>query len=190
MGWGLGGGVGNIRGLGLMANYKILLKRLSQPFYLKWEQRKYRYGLICFFDSLALYLKAGFSLSYSWPETLRALEGTFSPELLSDLRGTQAQFSAESDLGGLLLDLKNNCRNVSYRMWFGILWELYLSGAQLIHGVEAVTLALRREQEREFEMHCRALPTKANIVLMLFFLPPTFLWLFIPLILEILSQFK
>jgi hypothetical protein len=173
-----------------MADYKILLRRLSQPFYRQWQQRKYRYGLICFFDSLTLYLKAGFSLSYSWPETLRALEETFSAELLGDLRGPKTESWAERDLGGLLLDLKNNCRNVSYRMWFGILWELYSSGAQLTHGVEAVTTALRREQEREFEMHCRALPTKVNIVLILFFLPPTFLWLFIPLILEILSQFK
>jgi pilus assembly protein TadC len=75
-------------------------------------------------------------------------------------------------------------------MWFGVLAELYDSGTSTIQAIQAISQTLRREQEAELETHLRVLPLKVNVVLMIFFLPPTFLWLFGPLVMEILAQFE
>lgn len=173
-----------------MAVHPIWLKGLRERRNRVWKNRQYRHGLICFFDSLSLFLRAGYSLGYSWPETLKSLDGLLASEVRDDLQGGMKVLSEEWEVAETLNQLATSCRIEPYRLWFALILKLYENGAQLIRGVEAVTTALRREQERDFEAHCRSLPTKVNIILMLFFLPPTFLWLFIPLVLEILAQFK
>lgn len=173
-----------------MSDYTFWLKKIGSNNSKIWRERQYRHGLICFFDALSLYLKAGYSLGYSWFETLRVMNPYLSLEVAHDLRGGSELFKEEGDVTDILKHLAVTCRIVPYRMWFSVVLKLYESGAQLIQGVDAVTTTLRREQERDFESHCRALPTKVNVILMLFFLPPTFLWLFVPLVLEIVSQFE
>ncbi|MFM8316415.1 MAG: hypothetical protein ACKOA8_19215 [Deltaproteobacteria bacterium] len=172
-----------------MANHEIFLTRIKIFSSQKWRKRKYRRGLIYFFESLSLYLKAGFSLSYCWGETLRALKGEIPEELENELRGGGQMLGVEESLGQVLENLKNNCHIESYRMWFAVLSDLYISGAGLTRSVEALVMALRREQEVDLEAHCRSLPLKVNIVLILFFLPPIFLSLLGPLVREILTQF-
>lgn len=173
-----------------MANHKVLLIKRLLPLSRKWKKRRYRQGLIRFFEALALYLKAGFALSYSWAETFKTLESNLTEDLRCDLKGTSGEETDEFSATTTLKTLRDQCRIAPYRMWFGVLLELYETGAQLTQGVEAVVLSLRREQERELEAHCRSLPVKVNVVLMVFFLPPTFLWIFVPIVLEILSEFK
>lgn len=176
--------------MGSMANHKILLMRMKKLSSKKWKKREYRRGLIYFFESLSLYLKAGFSLSYCWGETLRALKGAIPQELEIELRGGEQVLGVMESLGEVLENLKCNCHIESYRMWFAVLSDLYVSGASLTRPVESLVLALRREQEAELEAHCRSLPLKVNIVLILFFLPPIFLSLLGPLVCEILTQFN
>jgi hypothetical protein len=86
--------------------------------------------------------------------------------------------------------LKLNYRSAPHRLWFGVLAELYGSGTSLVQPVQAIAGTLRKEQHAELENHLRVLPVKVNVVLMVFFLPPTFLWLFGPLLMEILAQFE
>lgn len=173
-----------------MANHQVLLNGYKSIFWKKWEQRRARRGLIQFFEALSLYLRAGFALSYSWPETLKSL-GPHLPHLLrAELSSQSLEAGTEESVGDILNRLKSGCCIASHRMWFGVLAELYDSGTSTIQAIQAISQTLRREQEAELETHLRVLPLKVNVVLMIFFLPPTFLWLFGPLVMEILAQFE
>ena len=176
--------------MGAMANHKIFLKLFKNPLSRKWSERRYRQGLIHFFEALSLHVKAGFALSYSWPETIASLEESICERLRGDLASKTKEAELEDTVGEILKILSRSCWIASYQIWFGVVSELYESGAPLSQAVEAIATTLRREQERDLEAHCRSLPMKVNVTLMIFFLPPTFLFLFGPLVLEILSQFK
>jgi hypothetical protein len=173
-----------------MANHQVLLNLSNNVFWKKWEERRNRQALIQFFDALSLYLRAGFALSYSWPETLQAL-GPVLPDLLrAELGSHSLEAETTESVGDVLNRLKLNCRFAPHRLWFGVLAELYSSGTSLVQPVQAIAGTLRKEQHAELENHLRVLPVKVNVVLMVFFLPPTFLWLFGPLLMEILAQFE
>ena len=169
--------------MGAMANHKIFLKLFKNPLSRKWSERRYRQGLIHFFE-------AWFALSYSWPETIASLEESICERLRGDLASKTKEAELEETVGEILKRLSRSCWIASYQIWFGVVSELYESGAPLSQAVEAIATTLQREQERDLEAHCRSLPMKVNVTLMIFFLPPTFLFLFGPLVLEILSQFK
>ncbi len=173
-----------------MANYSIFINPIKRALEKRRQQRRYRQGLIYFFEALSLYLKAGFSLPHSWPETLTALRGAIPEQLQKDLSFRLKESGHQEGVSDVLSRLKKEGSVASHKMWFGVLEELYESGAGLTQCIEAVATTLRRDQDRELEAHCRSLPVKANVILILFFLPPTFLWIFAPLLLEILTQFK
>ncbi len=148
------------------------------------EHRRRRHQLSHFFDALSLYLEAGFDMGYAWPEVYRALSPHLCPSLQRALPLSEGQ-----SVSSLLEALGRDYPQVDHRLWFQVLRELYERGAGMREAVEAVARTLREEHERDLESHCQRLPTRANVVLLLFFLPPTLLLLFAPLLTEILRAF-
>lgn len=140
--------------------------------------RAVRRELIHFADSLALFLACGFDLSHGWKETLKASEVKdllhLKPHLILDDAGSFSQH---------LTHLATQFPYPDFRQWFAILEQSYRTGSPVIPIVKAFTDSMRREQAREFEEHCRNLPTRTNILLLLFFLPPALLLVFAPLVL-------
>ncbi len=148
------------------------------------EKREARHGLVQFFEALFMNLSSGFELSYAWRETLSILSKELPPFLSKELE------LVESESFSVLLDkLGSSYSSVEHRIWFQTISELYQSGAGLTEAVRGVALTLRKEHERDLENHIRALPTKLNVCMLLFFLPPTLAVLFFPLLLEILKAF-
>lgn len=176
--------------MGFMAINEVFMKLIRNPFEKTRIARSYRQGLIYFFEALSLHLRAGFSLSYSWSEVLLALGEALPSQLTRDLSFRVTDSGYPEGIREVLLRLQGNKNIATHQMWFSVLAELYDTGAGMAQSVEAVGDALRREQDRELEAYCRTLPMKINVVLILFFLPPTFLWIFAPLVIEILEQFK
>ena len=80
--------------------------------------------------------------------------------------------------------------DADHRIWFLALAELYETGAGLREAVEAVSKTLRGEHGRDLEAHCRELPTRVNILLLLFFFPAVAALLFVPLLAEIVGVFE
>lgn len=155
----------------------------SVSFLLKNRSRRERKELIQFTDALSLHLQAGFDLAYSWPKTLEGLAHDLSAATRERLAPKEAGMSE------LLGKLAQSYPAPRHRVWFAAICDLYSSGAALNQAVSAMADSLRKEQEIDLEAHCRILPTKINILLLLFFLPPAFLLLFAPLMLEILGAF-
>jgi hypothetical protein len=173
-----------------MASFAFFLEQLKKPLNQKRKERVSRQGLICFLESLALYLKAGFALSYSWEQSISSAQGGILSEVVKTLMPKVGEDSANESLGKALKRLNLEGDSAMCRVWFGVLAELYESGADLTPAVEAFSGVLRRELQRDLEAHCRTLPMKANIILLLFFFPPTIICLFVPLLVEILAQFN
>jgi hypothetical protein len=136
-----------------------------------------RRDLITFFDGLSLYLRAGYDLSYSWPEVLRQTEGgRWKIHRWLGGEGLPPRF------GVRLEHLSAHYPVERHRVWFAVLKELYEQGAPLTDAVHAMAASLRAEQSRDWESFTRTLPTKANLVLLVCFLPPTLVLLFLPLL--------
>ena len=151
------------------------------------KARLWRHQLMQFLDALSLYLQAGYDLAYGWPETHRALKAELCPGL-----GKELEFSRggeEEGILALLSRLAMHYPDPGHRLWFSVLKELYSSGAGLGEAVRAMASHLRHEHYRDLDAHCRNLPIKINVLVLLFFLPPSLLLLFTPLLLEILSAF-
>ncbi len=143
------------------------------------ERRRWRRDLIHFFEGVSLHIHSGYDLAYSWSEVLKGLSEVLNPtftELLC-LRD-------EEGITGLLGRLANGYPEPSHRMWFGMLKQLYGQGAPMGEAVLAAGKTLRGEQERDLEAHCRRLSGRLNLRILFFFLPPTFLLLFCPLLRE------
>ncbi len=141
-------------------------------------RRRDRRELIFFLDSLSLFLLGGFELGYAWEETLQLGEGG------AFLKRKDGESTAE-----LLERMAENYPNPDHRLWFRVLGELYKSGAPLAEAIPAMANAIRQEGQRELDDHCRTLPMRLNVGLILFFLPPVLLLLFAPLLQEILGAF-
>ena len=156
-----------------MASFGILLNHSTKA----RQVRRVRRELIQFCDSLLLFLGCGYDLAYSWTETLRA----------STQSNSLPQIRPELSLSGVgltqhLNHLTANFCHAQFRQWFGIFEDAYKTGSPMIPIITAFAQNLRREQERDFEEHCRNLPTRTNVLLLLFFLPPTLLLIFSPLL--------
>lgn len=161
-----------------MATQSLLLKLPLQ-----WKIRQWRQGLLHFFEAVTLYLEAGYDLAYAWPEALLAIGDELPPSLRHALEPAK-----EEGLSATLTRLNLTFDIIEQRLWFGVLAELYSRGASLVDGVQCLAGQLRREQERALEEHLRDLPSRASILLILFFLPPTFLLLFSPLLHQLLRS--
>ncbi|MBI1859379.1 MAG: hypothetical protein HYR96_00480 [Deltaproteobacteria bacterium] len=129
--------------------------------------RSLRRKLLNFFDTLDLYLACGYDLSFGWKEAARVMPMlTFTGESLASHLG---QISTELAIP-------------DFRRWFSVLEATYRSGAPLRPVVRAISESLRRDQIRDLDEHCRLLPSRANILLLLFFLPPALALVFVPLL--------
>jgi hypothetical protein len=115
--------------------------------------------LLLFFDVLALYVSVGYDLFYAWNEAVDSSELFVRPE-------------AHQSMNTVLEELENSFPLKNYRFTFGVLRQLYSRGATLTPAIHAFSKTLRRDLEREFEAHLRTAPLRANLCLLLFFLPP------------------
>ncbi len=143
------------------------------------EARRRRNQLIHFWDGVALHVHCGFDLAYAWSEVLRGLTPVLCVSLV-ELLASQGEESFTTTL----VRLSRTYPDSSHRLWFTVFHTLYVEGAPLTDAVSAAAQALRKEQERDLETHCRRLPGQLNLRILLFFLPPTFLLLFFPLLME------
>lgn len=146
---------------------------------LKKTARRRRQRLAHFFEVLSLYLEAGLDLAYAWPRAWEALEG--NDDFLRMREGESVSAALER--------LAATYPEPGHALWFSVVGELYGRGAGLRDGVQAAARALRAEQNRALDAHCRKLPMRANVILMIFFLPPTLVLLFAPLLSALLKGF-
>ncbi len=163
-----------------MASFKILLEKLRKGVRYR---RRVRHALMQFLETVGLYLQAGYDLGYAWPESLKAIGDKMPAGLLPELSSRE-----EEPIGQLLERLANHFSIRPLRVWFSVILELYQSGAGLSHCVSSIANTLRSEHSRDLENHLQRLPSRTNILIILFFLPPTFLLLFYPLLLEVISS--
>ncbi len=161
-----------------MERIKVLLKSRNK------HKRRVRHSLMQFFETTGLYLQAGYDLGYAWPESLKAI-GEQMPEGLKE----ELSLKKEEPINQLLVRLASIFNVKELRIWFSVILELYQSGAGLSNCVSSIANTLRSEHSRDLENHLQRLPSRTNILVILFFLPPTFLLLFYPLLLEIVSSF-
>ncbi len=162
-----------------MERLKVLLKSKNK------HKRRVRHSLMQFFETVGLYLQAGYDLGYAWPEALKAI-GEQMPE------GLKEELAQKKDepITQVLARLSSDFKIPSLKIWFSVINELYQSGAGLANCVSSIASTLRSEHSRDLENHLQRLPSRTNILVILFFLPPTFLLLFYPLLLEIISSFS
>lgn len=164
------------RGFYFMASLRILLKQK--------KERCFRHGVIVFFESLSMHLVAGLEMAYAWEQALSSLHATIPQELQQLL-----QKKGGEGMGEVFQRLSLQYPTVQHRLWFSVLNELYQSGAGMVEIVRSLAHTLRDEQSRDLETHLRNLPVKMNVVLILFFFPPTILLIFAPLLLELTHLF-
>jgi len=137
--------------------------------------RKKRKELLLFFELLALYVSAGYDLFYAWAQSVEASGVFLKPK-------------AHQSMNSLLKDLESHFDLENYRFTFSVLRQLYHQGATLAPALQAFSRALRRDLERDIEAHLRIAPTRANICLLFFFLPPALVLVVFPF-LRHLGQF-
>lgn len=145
------------------------------------ERRRWTRDLSLFLEAVALHLQAGYELHYAWTRAREALGQRFPPGLREALAGE----SAREVLGRLA----SAYPVPAHRLWFSLLGSLHGEGAGLVGPVRAFADALRGDLGRELETHCRTLPTRVNLGLMVFFLPPALLLLCLPLLRELERAF-
>jgi len=136
---------------------------------LKRRRRRQASDLLARLDLVALYLTAGFDLSYAWNEGW-----------------ARDNASVTSELGRFAVEYPNP----AHRVWFSALKDLYANGSPVQPLVAAFCDYLRKERAREMEAFARELPAKANLLLLIFFLPAAFLLLFPPLLLRLGQAFS
>ncbi len=166
----------NSRGSFNLATFELSLKR---------QRRRALYDLFNFFDVVSVYLMVGYDLSFSWPQVIRVIASQMKSQVLSDLSPKE-----QESMGTCLKRLSSSFQIEPYRIWFSILKELYEKGAGLVEPMGAIAASLRSDYLRDLETHSRTLPTKIQILLLIFFLPPALLVLFVPLLVEVSSILK
>lgn len=139
--------------------------------------------MLTFVHALALHLQAGFDLATSWRNSLSLLEPVLSRDELHRL-----SFPPDLGLSARLRKLASDWPNPNHRMWFALISDLSNSGASLVPAVNAFAQTLRQEAKLRQEAQARALPSRINILVLVFFLPPAMLLLFAPLLSELLSS--
>src|SRR5262249_23297837 len=153
------------------------LFRMAVRMLLLREARQRRAKLLHFFEALSAYIQCGYDLSYAWYSHLEPIL-----DLELDLKSDQKDRARDRELARDLEELANQYPDPSHRLWFALLARLYSEGAPLEDAVLAAVQALQREHLVDLESHCRTLPYRLNLRILLFFLPPTFLLLFFPLL--------
>jgi hypothetical protein len=152
----------------------------SRPFFLKATRRRERRNLIHFLQGLSLLVTAGYDLSFAWPEAIQMVRGDLDEDWVDELH-----WSGEPGLAAHLDTLSVCYRDQRHRPWFGVLKDLYIQGGGLGEAISAVADTLRDEQKRDLDGHLRELPIRLNLLILLFFLPPSLLLLFVPLLLSL-----
>lgn len=153
--------------MGGKKSHSILLKNQ--------KRRQLRRDLLTFFDVLSLYLAVGYDLAFAWPESSRLLGQQESLSVLSwePRKGSLQEWLHQTEKSFPIEE---------YRFIFASLKQLYGRGAPLSPVVKAFSKYLRKEFERDLERHLRDAPARANICLIVFFLPPTMALLFLPIL--------
>lgn len=156
-----------------MFNLAILYQLLKKP-------ERNTEAIAEFLNCVGLFLLAGYDLTYSWAKSVSLLRSGWSPQLQSFLDLSQ------SGLAGTLTALNQSYPHDEIRVWFGILKELHEAGAGLSELVFAFADNLHLERSQKLEHHVRVLPTKLNILFLLFFFPPLMILLLGPLLFELI----
>ena len=158
-----------------MADFEFFLTKKQK---LRRETRDW----LLFLNGLILYQQAGVDLGHAWGEVVDQVGG--------ELWGGVERFKIEkgAGFGKGLKALAGTMAQPSHRLWLVSIADLYESGAGLVDGLSAFMNGLMAEERRDLENHCRVLPSKANIVLLLFFFPATMAIIFLPLLCQILSE--
>lgn len=149
---------------------------------LKQRDHQVTRDLAFFIEALSLYSKVGYDLAYCWPLALNSMQSLMVPALHDQLKVQQGS------LAMTLEELVKMHPVERHRMWFSVIGQIYASGAGIGQVLEAFSSALRQELDREIDEHCRALPTKINVISLLVFFPAAAVLLFVPLLLEVLRQ--
>ena len=136
---------------------------------------------IAFFEGLLLYLQSGYDPAFAWDRMARL---SWSERLsLAVFR------SDEESVVSVWERLVRHPDFAGLGLWFRAMRNLYLAGGSLSPVVEAFATAQKKERERRVKRFAETLPTRMNVCLILFFLPPIFLLLFHPLLSEIIDIF-
>ncbi len=138
----------------------------------------YRQCLIQFLQILLLYLQAGYELKLAW---LRALSE------LSDKK-RKSLFSLQLPEFGTLyehLDFLAQRQGHDEKHWWRVLYELYGKGAPLVPALKNFVDTLVVQDQADWIRRERQLPLKMNVILIVFFLPPTLLLFIVPLVLAL-----
>lgn len=156
-----------------------------KPLLLTRAGRQGRRDLILFLDLVLGLLLAGFELSYAWEKAFQALKDELAKGPVFEV----LELAHGERFGAFLQKLAISYPAASHRIWFGVLAELSDQGAALGPTLSAFIHALRDEQERDWQVHLRSLPTKNSIVLALCFLLPALALIFVPLLAQMSASF-
>lgn len=159
-----------------MEKFKVLLNAKKRG----GERRKRRRDLSQFLEVVVLFLEVGADFASAWDRALEqvgaTVEGLFSVDPNSS---DVSSFSSKLDY------LARTYPDPGHRLWFQVFSELYSAGAPMKDVVLSAAEFLRKEHGREVELHCQSFPRRAQIYLLLFFLPPAFFLLFAPVLMQL-----
>jgi len=168
-----------------LGDFGVLCNMESIIFLLKIRRhRRLQLEFNDFLSILILYLSAGFELTYAWRETLNLMQERISSELKSLLLVAQNE-----SLNERLLKISEIYPIIETRVWFSVLSELYLTGGPLLEAIKAFSKSVRNSLKNDIEYHLRTIFTKTNILMLLFFLPPTLILIFIPILKSLFIEF-
>lgn len=172
---------------------------MENIFLLLREHRRLTRDLSHFLEAMSLYLQAGYDLSYAWPMAVKILGSGIStkmqtllslePQALETPTSSETYDAPTGLIGARLQKLGKFYPVFGHRLWFLVLRELYIDGAGLRQPVLSMAHTLRNELKRELEEHCRKLPSKVNILMVIFFLPATLFLFLAPFVMELIKSF-
>lgn len=127
------------------------------------KERGFKKDLLFFLELTKLYLSVGFDLSTAWELSQPSNQN----------EGNQTVFEE-------LFRMEMSCCFKKYRIFFGILRQLYQQGGALIPALDTFCRIIRKDLEKDLEAQLRRLPTEANLLLIVFFIPPALFLLLMP----------
>lgn len=127
------------------------------------KDRQLKKDLLFFLEVTNLYLSLGYDLSYAWNLALKRKQMHVVQAVSEDLSEKETHFSLKK-----------------YRIFFGVLRQLYQRGGALIPAIDTFSRVVRKDLEKDLEAHLRKVPVEANVFLLVFFIPPALLILLLP----------
>lgn len=127
------------------------------------QERKIKKDLLFILEMTKLYLSLGYDLSYAWNIALQKKHENRFQLVTEDLGNQEKGFPLKK-----------------YRVFFGVLKQLYLRGGALIPAIDTFSRVVRKDLEKDLEVHLRKVPVEANVLLLVFFVPPALLLLILP----------